>query len=327
MRRLPAAIAASVVGLSSLRRGPDFACGGLIGPNGAVNLLRTTTFAGYHEGVEHYVTAFQFAGGGGAFGSHHAAARHPEHRREGRRLDPPAPHPRDRARPVFDGDLVFAARGRRPGRRGADGGEASTRSTSRCSRAAATRSAQWAKDHGFRLPPDAPEVLDFYAKRSPIFLAAAFDADAAARARPGRRRRHARPHHDPDPEPVGAAAHPGPRQGRRGARRGGRLPADRPRAGAPSGRDDDRALTLDHSAPASDIAARRPALRPGHGVGPRLGLAEQDRHRRGGGRPALRPRRRRQRPGHPIPARSRARSDGGAAARRRRRSSWGCRSS
>ena len=37
----------------------------------------------------------------------------------------------------------------------------------------------WAKDHGFRLPPDAPEVLDFYATRSPIFLAAAFDADAA----------------------------------------------------------------------------------------------------------------------------------------------------
>jgi hypothetical protein len=38
---------------------------------------------------------------------------------------------------------------------------------------------QWASDHGFRLPPDAPEVLDFYAARSPIFLAAVFDADAA----------------------------------------------------------------------------------------------------------------------------------------------------
>ena len=48
---------------------PALACGGLIGPNGAVNLLRTTTFAGYHDGVEHYVTAFQFAGGGGQFGS------------------------------------------------------------------------------------------------------------------------------------------------------------------------------------------------------------------------------------------------------------------
>ena len=37
----------------------------------------------------------------------------------------------------------------------------------------------WAAEHGFRLPPDAPEVLDFYAQRSPIFLAASFDADAA----------------------------------------------------------------------------------------------------------------------------------------------------
>ena len=48
---------------------PAFACGGLIGPNGAVNLLRTTTLAAYHDGAEHYITAFQFAGGGGAFGS------------------------------------------------------------------------------------------------------------------------------------------------------------------------------------------------------------------------------------------------------------------
>ena len=44
---------------------PALACGGLIGPNGAVNLLRTTTLAGYHDGVEHYITAFEFAGGGG----------------------------------------------------------------------------------------------------------------------------------------------------------------------------------------------------------------------------------------------------------------------
>jgi hypothetical protein len=39
---------------------------------------------------------------------------------------------------------------------------------------------KWATEHGFRLPPDAPEVLDFYAARSPIFLAAVFDADAAS---------------------------------------------------------------------------------------------------------------------------------------------------
>src|SRR5207253_7339347 len=44
-------------------------CAGLIGSNGAVNLGRTTTLAAYHDGVEHYVTAFQFLGGGGQFGT------------------------------------------------------------------------------------------------------------------------------------------------------------------------------------------------------------------------------------------------------------------
>src|SRR5438093_13543088 len=48
---------------------PAYACGGLIGPNGAVNLVRTTTLAGYHDGIEHYITAFKYAGAGGSFGA------------------------------------------------------------------------------------------------------------------------------------------------------------------------------------------------------------------------------------------------------------------
>ena len=39
---------------------------------------------------------------------------------------------------------------------------------------------KWAVDHGFLLTPDAPAMLAFYARRSPIFMAARFDA---ARAR------------------------------------------------------------------------------------------------------------------------------------------------
>ncbi|HJR44549.1 MAG TPA: DUF2330 domain-containing protein, partial [Actinomycetota bacterium] len=39
---------------------------------------------------------------------------------------------------------------------------------------------RWAKDNGFSLTPDAPEVLDFYAERSPVFMAARFDPTAAA---------------------------------------------------------------------------------------------------------------------------------------------------
>jgi hypothetical protein len=40
---------------------------------------------------------------------------------------------------------------------------------------------RWAVDNGFSLTPDAPEVLDFYAARSPVFMAAKFDATEAAR--------------------------------------------------------------------------------------------------------------------------------------------------
>src|SRR2546428_4131126 len=67
MRRFLAGLAAVVAALIGTTQ-PAAACAGLIGPNGAVNLLRTSTFAGYHDGVEHYVTAFKFAGGSGPFG-------------------------------------------------------------------------------------------------------------------------------------------------------------------------------------------------------------------------------------------------------------------
>ena len=68
MRR--ALVAAVVVGVVTVvGAGPALACGGLIGRNGAVNLERTTTLAAYKDGVEHYVTAFEFNGAGGEFGS------------------------------------------------------------------------------------------------------------------------------------------------------------------------------------------------------------------------------------------------------------------
>jgi hypothetical protein len=38
---------------------------------------------------------------------------------------------------------------------------------------------KWALENGFLLTPDAPEVLDFYAERSPVFMAARFNAERA----------------------------------------------------------------------------------------------------------------------------------------------------
>src|SRR5687767_4631733 len=65
------ALLAIVIGLVAtvFGAGPALACGGLIGRNGSVNLVETTTLAAWHDGVEHYVTSFKFAGAGGEYGS------------------------------------------------------------------------------------------------------------------------------------------------------------------------------------------------------------------------------------------------------------------
>jgi len=156
---------------------PAFACGGLIGPNGAVNLLRTTTFVGYHDGVEHYVTAFQFAGGGGKFGSLTPLPGVPSSVEKGgswtlqrliRETQPikgVSPLALGAARST-DVEVLLTTKIDALDITVLKGGGAAV--------------GEWATAHGFRLPADAPEVLDFYADRSPIFLAAAFDADAAA---------------------------------------------------------------------------------------------------------------------------------------------------
>jgi hypothetical protein len=176
IRRAGAALGAALL-VIAVTAAPAFACGGLIGPNGAVNLLRTTTLAGYHDGQEHYITAFEFAGGGGAFGSLTPLPGIPSSVEKGgdwtlqrlvRETEP---------QPLFDAAVRAAA------------APASAEELMKVRidaldvtvlRGGSAAVGTWATEHGFRLPPDAPEVLDFYAARSPIFLAAVFDADAAA---------------------------------------------------------------------------------------------------------------------------------------------------
>jgi hypothetical protein len=173
MRRLTAPL--SALALTLAIAAPTLACGGLIGPNGAVNLLRTTTLAGYHDGVEHYVTAFQFAGGGGSFGSITPLPGIPTSVVRGgdwtlqrlvRETDP---------QPLFF-EAAGAAR---------DSAEVLQQVRIDALditilKGGGAEIGVWAAEHGFSLPPDAPEMLDFYASRSPIFMAASFDAEAAA---------------------------------------------------------------------------------------------------------------------------------------------------
>jgi hypothetical protein len=162
-----------------LLAGPALACGGLVNANGSVTLVRTTTLAAYHQGVEHYVTSFEFAGGEGEFGSIVPLPGVPTKVIRGgewtlqRLVQETQPQPEqlvafdaagaalaERATVILETEIdaldVVVLEG---------GG---------------TAVGNWAREHGFFLPPDAPEVLDFYAERSPIFMAVRYDADRAA---------------------------------------------------------------------------------------------------------------------------------------------------
>lgn len=176
MRRL---LIASAGALSLVLAGavPALACGGLVAPNGTVRLLRTSTLAAYTGGVEHYVTSFTFVGGGAEVGSIVPLPGVPTSVERGG--DWTLQRLQRETQPVFEtasaGDVRTSA------------AKVEVLLETRIDaldltvlRGGATAVGTWAKEHGFALSPDAPEVLEFYAARSPIFLAARFDAGAAS---------------------------------------------------------------------------------------------------------------------------------------------------
>jgi hypothetical protein len=143
-----------------------------------VRLLRTATLAAYHQGVEHYITSFRFTGGGAEVGSI-------------------VPLPGVPSEVERGGDWTLQRLERETASNRAVAGVALSAASAKDESAqvlmerridaldltvlkgGAEEVGRWAKEHGFALTPDAPEVLAFYAARSPIFLAARFDVDAA----------------------------------------------------------------------------------------------------------------------------------------------------
>jgi hypothetical protein len=189
MRRLLAGLAVSVCAVLAVAA-PAAACGGLVAPNGTVRLLRTATLAAYHDGVEHYVTSFQFAGSGGAGNGSPTGAEF------GSII--PLPGIPSKVERAGSWTLQRLQREVQP-RFEFSGGTAQKTSVAAGAAVEILKTkidalditilqgggdevGLWAKEHGFALTPDAPAVLDFYGKRSPIFMAARFDA-AAARAK------------------------------------------------------------------------------------------------------------------------------------------------
>jgi hypothetical protein len=176
MRRITLIL--SVVSAVTLVAPTAWGCAGLVAPNGSVQLVRTATLAAYHDGIEHYITSFEFRGGGAKFGSIVPLPDMPNTpvtrggkwtlQRLLKEVTPPQPVAAEgsggsadssAAKEVYeteiDGLRITILKG---------GGAAVGR---------------WAKNEGFALTPDAPEVLDFYGDRSPYFMAARFVPEKA----------------------------------------------------------------------------------------------------------------------------------------------------
>ncbi len=168
------------LGVAVLTAAPAAACGGLVAPNGSVRLLRTSTLAAYADGVEHYITSFRFVGGGAEVGSIVPLPGVPTKVERGGdwTLQRLARETQPQPEAAFDARQALAASA--PARVILEARIDALDLT--VLEGGAQAVGEWAKEHGFQLTPDAPEVLDFYARRSPIFLAARFDA-TAARAR------------------------------------------------------------------------------------------------------------------------------------------------
>ena len=177
MRRI-ASVLVALLGAGLGWAQPAFACGGLVAPNGAVKLLDTTTLVTYHAGIEHYVTSFQYEGGGTKFGSIVPLPGVPTSVSKGgswtlqrleREVQPPAPLSAGAVAEASSGSPAQVVLRTRVDALDITvikgGGPAVT---------------EWVREQGFAISPDLGATLDFYARRSPVFLTATFDPAAEA---------------------------------------------------------------------------------------------------------------------------------------------------
>lgn len=178
MRKLVVMLTA-MLGVTAIGSGVAAACGSLVAQNGAVNLVRTSTLAAYHDGVEHYITSFEFAGAEGKFGSIVPLPGRPSKveragdwtlQRLALEVQPPRLLEFDEAAPRAAGAAEVEV---------IDEVQIDSLNV-RVLKGGGRAVAEWARGEDFDLTNDADEVLEFYGDRSPYFLAAVFDATKAA---------------------------------------------------------------------------------------------------------------------------------------------------
>jgi Uncharacterized protein conserved in bacteria (DUF2330) len=177
-RRMVGVGALAAVPIAVLGAAPAGACGGLVGENGTIELVRTSTLAAYSGGVERYVTAFEFTGEGEEVGSIVPLPDVPTKVERGgdwtlQRLTQEVAPPVD-----FDEGALAVAETSGDGARVILETQIDALDIT-VLEGGGDEVGEWAVENGFLLTPDAPEVLDYYAERSPVFMAARFDARRA----------------------------------------------------------------------------------------------------------------------------------------------------
>jgi hypothetical protein len=155
-----------------------FACGGLVAPGHAEVLQKATTLAGWHDGLEHYITGFQFAGSADRFGYIIPLPGNPTKIQKAgdwtlERLEREINPVQDTA---FEG--VALASAPQPmvavlQRKRVDALDITV------VRGGGRDVAAWAEENGFDLTPDTPAVLSRYSNAGAIFALAKFDSLAA----------------------------------------------------------------------------------------------------------------------------------------------------
>ena len=170
--------AAATVLAVGIGAGPAAACGFLVAPNGAVDLLRTTTLASWENGVEHYVTSFEFSSEQPSFGSIIPLPSEPT--TVERAGDWTLQRLRREIEPVSTATSAAAA----AAAPAADKAEV-LRQVQIDSldvtvlRGGGAAVAEWANRNGFDLGADVTASLEHYATLSPYFMAAKFDSARA----------------------------------------------------------------------------------------------------------------------------------------------------
>ena len=174
--------AAATLALFLTQALPAAACGGLIAPNGAIRLERATTLVAWHDGVERYMTSFSYSGEASSFGWIVPLPAVPQKVEEGggwtlqRLVRETHPQP-----PILA--LDFAA-----SRSQAASAEVLQQVQVRALDITVLRGSgqavlDWASENGFAVDAEIRAHVLQYAKGSPIFMAAKYNAGRAQQQR------------------------------------------------------------------------------------------------------------------------------------------------